>query len=241
MHSDISGIMHRHILRLLHRIGNNGRVVYLNINRIMHRHILRQCHLVGNDGSIVHSIRDINIGCVMNCNIGRIMHRNILFLRHSIGNNGSIVYSVRRIDIDCVVYPNILRLRHRIGNNGSVVHSIRDINIGRVMHIYICCVMYSHRVDLGRGRCGFRSRRGCRRRFVFSKLPAERQPHGVTGMQGMNVHMGDGVEVRHLIGFSNRVDRLALLDDVHIVPATVQHLCLKTHFDRRGARLLGPC
>ena len=254
-HGDIRGIMHSHIFSQLHCVGYNGGLGHINIGGIMHSHIFRQLHRVGYDSSLRH----INIGGIMhshifyqlhrvsyNCslghvNIGCVMHSHIFRQLHRVGHDGSL----RHVYIGGVMHRNIFRQGHRVGHNGGVVHGIWHILVGRVMHSDKNGIMHMHRVDTGSSQSGgrFSYRCGCRGRQIlaFGELPAERQPHGVAGMQGMNVHMGDGVEVRHLIGFSNRVDRLTFLNDVHIVPATVQHLCLKTHFDRRSAGLLGPC
>ena len=186
----------------------------VNIGGVMHCDILCQRHRVSNNGSVMHGVRSINIGCVMHCDIFRQCHR--------VGYDGGVVHGVGYFDI------------------GGVVHGVRSINICGVVDIYVGCVMHVHRVDWGSGWCGCCDRCLGRLLFAIGELSAERQPYGVAGMQGMNVHMGDGVVALHLIGFGNRVDRLSFLDDVHIVFAPMQHLLLMTHLDRCGTGLLRP-
>ena len=63
-------------------------------------------------------------------------------------------------------------------------------------------------------------------------MAAEGKPHGVAGMQEMDVDVGDGIIAVYLIGLSDRVNGLACLHDVDVVFAPVHHLSLVAYFDR---------
>ena len=147
---------------------------------------------------------------VRNVDIQGIAHRHILFLRHSVGDDGGVMHGVRHIHIH------------------SVVHGVRHVDVDRVAHIHLF------------DRHGGRGRRRGRPLFAFGELSTEGQPHGVAGLQGVDVHMGDGVEALHPVGSRYGVDRLSFLDDVHIELAAVHHLLLLAHPDGHGARFLRP-
>ena len=127
-HFNIGRIVHRLVLRLCHRIGNDDSITHsiqhFDIGRIVHRLVLRLRFLIGYNDGVVHSIRHFNIG--------RIMHSHILCLRFLIGYNDGVVHRIRHIDI------------------GRVVHGIRNIDIDSVMHI--------HRINRRSGQRGFGGR-----------------------------------------------------------------------------------
>ena len=267
-HVNISSVTYSHVLCQLDRVDNHGRVVHrhmhicsvihgvwhVDISSVTYSHVLRQLNSIDNHDRVMH--RHMHICSVMHgvwhVNKCSITHRHILRQPDRVDNHGRVMHSVWHINISSVTYSHILRQPDRVDNHSSVVHSIRHIHICSVVHsirhihigsvvhvvrnIDIDRVAHIHFFDRDRGR----SRR-CRRQFLFlGELSAERQPYRVAGVQGMNVHMGDGIEALHPIGFGDRVDSLAALHDVHIVLAAIHHLLLVAHLDRCGTRLLPP-
>ena len=211
-HIDVGRIANRDVFLLHHRIMYSIR--HIDIGRVAHRDVFRLRHRLGKNSSVMHSIRHIDVG--------RVANRDVFLLHHR------IMYGIRHIDVGRIANRDVFRLRHRLGKNGGVMHGVRHFDIGRVV--------YTNRVDPDGRRSGL----GSLTLLALGELSAEGDPYGVAGMQGMDVHMGDGIVALHPIGPGDSVDRLSFLDDVDVVLAPVHHLLLSAHPDRSGTGLLGP-